>query len=122
MKLQKVQETGKKRLTALISRNAGSVLAAYFQTMGLDQVTDVVTLKEVYALLTDAAKTTEPGKILAARIDALEKVGIAAMAPDFTLSTPDGEQVSLYALKGKLKIIDFWASCVGLVGWKLPIW
>ncbi len=48
-----------------------------------------------------------------ARIADLEKVGIAATAPDFTLTTPEGKQVSLYSVKGKLKIIDFWASWCG---------
>ena len=38
---------------------------------------------------------------------------IAAQAPDFTLPTPDSGQVSLYSVKGKLKIIDFWASWCG---------
>lgn len=65
-------------------------------------------LKEIYALLSDKAKETAPGKILAERIADLEKVSIAATAPDFTLTTPEGKQVSLYSVKGKLKIIDFW--------------
>ncbi len=29
------------------------------------------------------------------------------------MPTPDGEQISLYGVKGKLKIIDFWASWCG---------
>ena len=29
------------------------------------------------------------------------------------MPTPDGGQVSLYSVKGKLKIIDFWASWCG---------
>lgn len=34
-------------------------------------------------------------------------------APDFTLSTPDGDPISLSSLKGKVVLIDFWASWCG---------
>ncbi|MFR7878739.1 MAG: peroxiredoxin family protein [Butyricimonas paravirosa] len=63
--------------------------------------------------LTDKAKATGPGKLVAARIQALEGVDVNAIAPDFTLQTPEGEDVALYGVKGKLKIIDFWASWCG---------
>ena len=72
-----------------------------------------IRLKQIYSLLSEKAKETAPGKLLEARIADLEKVGIAATAPDFTLTTPEGKQVSLYSVKGKLKIIDFWASWCG---------
>ena len=63
--------------------------------------------------MTDKAKATGPGKLVAARIQALEGVDVNAIAPDFTLQTPEGEDVALYDVKGKLKIIDFWASWCG---------
>ena len=44
---------------------------------------------------------------------ALEGVDVNAVAPNFTLQTPEGKDVSLYDVKGKLKIIDFWASWCG---------
>ena len=31
-------------------------------------------------------------------------------APDFTLTTPDGKPFSLHSLKGKIVVLDFWAS------------
>lgn len=33
-----------------------------------------------------------------------------AMAPDFKMMTPDGKEVSLSSLRGKVVMIDFWAS------------
>ena len=63
--------------------------------------------------MTDKAKATGPGKLVAARIQALEGVDVNAIAPDFTLQTPEGEDVALYDVKGKWKIIDFWASWCG---------
>lgn len=35
------------------------------------------------------------------------------IAPDFTLNTPVGDSFSLYGVKSKLKLIDFWASYCG---------
>ena len=112
-KANKVQQEAKGKMDALIRRNADNVLAAYLQTIGMERINELVPLKQMYASLSEKAKTTAPGRILAARIVAIEQVGIAAKAPDFALPTPDGEQVSLYGVKGKLKIIDFWASWCG---------
>lgn len=112
-KADKVQQDAKVKMNALIRRNADNVLAAYLQTAGLERVNDLAPLKQAYASLSEKAKTTMPGRVLAARIAEIEQVALASTAPDFTLSTPDGEQVSLYGVKGKLKIVDFWASWCG---------
>lgn len=112
-KVDKVQQDAQGKMNALIRRNADNVLAAYLQTAGMERINNPDALKQMYASLSEQAKTTAPGRILAARIAAAEQVGIAATAPDFTLPTPDGGQVSLYGVKGKLKIIDFWASWCG---------
>ncbi len=37
-------------------------------------------------------------------------VSIGGPAPDFTLSTPEGKQLSLSSFKGKYVLVDFWAS------------
>lgn len=41
------------------------------------------------------------------------KLKIGDKAPDFTLSDPSGNPVSLSALKGKVVLLDFWASWCG---------
>jgi len=43
-----------------------------------------------------------------ARLDNLIPVGSAA--PDFSQATPEGQQLSLSSLRGKVVLIDFWAS------------
>ena len=70
-------------------------------------------LKACYQRLSEKARQLEPGKQVAARIQALEGVEVNAMAPNFTLWTPDGKEVAMYDVKGKIKIIDFWASWCG---------
>ncbi|HEY0978711.1 MAG TPA: TlpA disulfide reductase family protein [Flavobacteriales bacterium] len=37
-------------------------------------------------------------------------IAIGSVAPDFSQPTPDGKSVSLASLKGKVVLIDFWAS------------
>lgn len=43
-----------------------------------------------------------------AMLDNLIPVG--SVAPDFSQATPDGQQLSLSSLRGKVVLIDFWAS------------
>ena len=111
-KLDQVMADAQSRLAEVVERNKDNVFAAYIQTAGMERL-DLNRLKECYARLTDKAKATGPGRLVAARIQALEGVGVNAVAPDFTLQTPEGEDVALYGVKGKLKIIDFWASWCG---------
>ena len=46
----------------------------------------------------------------AARIEASKKTAIGAPAPEITMMNTAGERTSLSSLKGKLVLVDFWAS------------
>lgn len=69
--------------------------------------------KNMYDALGEGAKTTQYGRIIKERISRLEKTEGGAKAPDFTLEDINGNQVTMSAVKGKIKIIDFWASWCG---------
>lgn len=112
-RLAKQQETVRKKLQAVMDKNKDNLMAAYILTADIAGQTDVKMLKNRYGLLSDGARQTMPGRMLAARISELEKADVGAVAPDFTLLTPDGREVSLHSVKGKLKILDFWASWCG---------
>lgn len=101
------------KLDSLLSGYRESVLGAYIYLNQLPKDANLSILKQAYENLADLAKDTEPGKILAARIAKIEKTTVSAVAPNFTLPTPDGTEFSLYDLKGKIKLIDFWASWCG---------
>lgn len=71
------------------------------------------SLNAKYSLLGDSARNTILGKELSNYLKQLQTGEIGMLAPDFTMKTPDGKLVSLYGVKAKAKIIDFWASWCG---------
>ena len=111
-KLEKENSKARSRVDAILERNGDNLFSVYIRTAGMEQM-PLPVLKELYASLSEEARHWEQARLVEARIAALEHVDQGAVAPDFTLPTPDGREVSLYALKGKLKIIDFWASWCG---------
>jgi thiol-disulfide isomerase/thioredoxin len=56
---------------------------------------------------------SEYTKSFHANIAARSAVTIGGKAPEITMTTPDGKQLSLSSLKGKVVLIDFWASWCG---------
>ena len=111
-KLTKIRDKAQKELDVLVEKNKDNLFAAYIQTLGMGRM-DLPTLKACYQQLSEKARQLEPGKQVAARIAALEQVGVGATAPNFTLKTPEDKEIALYDVKGKLKVIDFWASWCG---------
>ena len=74
-KLDQVMADAQSRLAEVVERNKDNVFAAYIQTAGMERL-DLNRLKECYASLTDKAKATGPGRLVAARIQALEGVDV----------------------------------------------
>ncbi|WP_292271425.1 TlpA disulfide reductase family protein [Butyricimonas sp.] len=84
-----------------------------FMLVSLKKHLNYELLREKFMLLGEQGKKTEYGRIVADYVAEQERVVIGALAPDFEITTPDGESISLYALDGKVKLIDFWASWCG---------
>jgi len=117
--VQKIQEeyktlmdSTKKDEKILIEANFGSVVAAD-KFRGISRDMKLKEKKEFVNKFTgEAAKS--PSVIKAKeRITILENVQIGKTAPDFTLPTPDGKELALSSFKGKMLIVDFWASWCG---------
>ncbi|MDB4534449.1 AhpC/TSA family protein [Vicingaceae bacterium] len=47
------------------------------------------------------------------KVQSMNSLGVGKPAPDFTLNDPEGNPISLSSLKGKIVLIDFWASWCG---------
>jgi thiol-disulfide isomerase/thioredoxin len=87
------------------------VSAFYAEQMTASQPINVQ--RQVYELLGGEAQASAEGKRMLARIEMKERLTIGRELADFTMETPDGKTVALHSLRGKVKLIDFWASwCV----------
>lgn len=118
-KMQAVQEAYAKLMTdaqaketELIKANPDSYVSTFVIVSGMGQM-EYEQLKERYNLLGEKAKASAQGKAIAAQIAKLESTAIGQIAPNFTITTPEGESISLYDIKGKVKLVDFWASWCG---------
>ena len=118
-KIQAVQEAYAKLMTdaqaketELIKANPDSYVSTFVIVSIMGQM-EYEQLKERYSLLGEKAKASAQGKAIAAQIAKLESTAIGQIAPNFTITTPEGESISLYDIKGKVKLIDFWASWCG---------
>lgn len=114
------------RENALIRENPNSVASAYavysalnllnvpaFMRMSLIHPITYEQLREKYLTLGEDGKKSYYGKIVGDYVEKQERVAVGAIAPDFTLESPTGEKISLHGIKGKVKLIDFWASWCG---------
>jgi len=85
------------------------------KAVGLDEV------KAIYESMSEEIKNSQPGKKVLEGIEKLKKseeagknTSIGAKAPDFSGPNPDGKEIALKDVLGKVTLIDFWA------GWCRP--
>lgn len=67
-------------------------------------------MKTLYEKFDDEVKDTPLGKKLGQNIAEIGATDIGAEAPKFSGPTPDGEELALEDVMGKVTLIDFWAS------------
>ena len=97
------------RMHELLRANADNYVSAYVIALGMN-ADDESSLRAKYDLLGEPAKATAPGQAVATVLTRYDQLGIGEMAPDFTLSKPDGNTFALHSVPAKWKLIHFWAS------------
>lgn len=96
----------------LIKANADNYVSAY--VIALSMTTDnEATLRAKYELLSPEARTTVPGKAIAATLECYGKLIEGEVAPNFTLTKPDGNTFTVHSLPAKWKVLHFWAAQQG---------
>ncbi|MDE6205017.1 MAG: AhpC/TSA family protein, partial [Duncaniella sp.] len=71
------------------------------------------SLHKKYALLGPNALASDRGLMLKYYAERSSQISVGGIAPDFTMLTPEGNPITLHGIKGKVKILDFWASWCG---------
>lgn len=106
---QAAQQKAQEQATALIKENGNTFVAGYLVSQTMNQV-GLEMLKEQYSWLGDGAKISSGGMAVARKIAELEALSPGHTAPNFMALTPEGDTLNMHEVKGKVKLIDFWAS------------
>jgi peroxiredoxin len=87
---------------------------SYFGLVALSEAAsrrvDVSTMGPVFNALNEKLKATFVGQGLALRLKSVSLTSVGSMAPLFTMNDVNGKPVSLADLRGKVVLLDFWAS------------
>ncbi|HIT98426.1 MAG TPA: AhpC/TSA family protein [Candidatus Merdimorpha stercoravium] len=71
---------------------------------------DIDEIDSLYQGLSEQAQKCLYGRQVRKLVDNVRHSALGATAPDFTLTTLEGDTLRLSALRGKWTVVDFWAS------------
>ena len=100
------------RMEDFIKANPQSIVSAIALQSIMTGMADS-TVANLYNGLDTAVQNSMYGERIGTMVAMAQKTSIGSAAPDFTMSTPQGDSFSLSSLKGKYVLIDFWASWCG---------
>ena len=98
------------KIKNLIDTAQNSIVLISFANMYLDFNKDLAYAEKLDERFKKAYPNSKIAKIFTDRVAKEKTLAIGAPAPDFELTTPEGKKFKLSSLKGKLVLIDFWAS------------
>ncbi len=99
----------KKQLQDFAKANNKTVVSPYLVVRNSWQF-ELADLKELVAAMDTSLNGSQYVQVLKKRIEILNRVEIGQIAPDFTMNDSTGKPVTLSTLKGKVLLVDFWAS------------
>ena len=102
----------KQEIMDYVKVNASSFVAPYVAMRHSYQF-NLQELEEVMAAFEGKVKESSFAKMLGERINVLQNVEPGKVAPDFTMNDINGNPLTLSQLRGKVLLVDFWASWCG---------
>lgn len=87
-----------------------SPVGAFVYLMHFYQQASVEELDSILQVFDKNLTGSQFVEMIRERADNIRSSSVGAIAPDFTLNDPNGNPVSLSSLRGKVVLIDFWAS------------
>lgn len=108
---KQVFEEDKKNKGEIIEANPNSIVSVMvLQDMLNSSAYSSKELQNYYDQLSPEIKELPLSKTIKASLDKMSKTDVGSKAPEFSAPTPDGEQLALNEVLGKVTLIDFWAS------------
>lgn len=116
MKMQALQsgfmayvEKARKQEVELWNKCANSFVGTYLLLANMNDM-PATMVRSRFDQLPAVQQQSRMGKVISDYLDKVERIMEGKTAPDFTLPSIEGDSINMHALKGKVKIIDFWAS------------
>lgn len=108
---QERAEQDMQRKKEMVEEHPNSIVSVLIlQDMVNSGMTTSKEAKEYYNNLSSDVQNTQLGQMLNETISRMSQVEIGSKAPEFTAPTPDGGELALNDVLGKVTLVDFWAS------------
>ncbi len=96
-----------------VKEHSGSVVSAYITLYQLAAQIDATELESIVGKFPADISKSEYVVQLKKMMDEQKKTSVGVVAPDFTMNNTEGKPVQLSSLRGKVVLLDFWASWCG---------
>lgn len=100
----------RRELNDFTIENTGQTAALYATSLRWDGDYRRDELSKIVSGYAAANPDTAIAKSMLERIQIFEKIGIGAISPSLSGTSPEGNELSLSNYRGKIVLVDFWAS------------
>jgi len=107
---EKMRDNSEQKTIKLIKKNKNKEVSAFLVTRVLMNSLKLDQLEEIYNNFAPNVKKSSYAIRIKKKCDVLKSVSVGELAPDFTLNTVDDKPFKLSSLRGKVVLVDFWAS------------